>query len=298
VRVWVYLPLVLSFLFPLAARRMAAMLRPTAAARAAAIGAAVAALAYACCLTLLSLTLFDDLPPLSAFDNRPELGLPKPVPGWLASIAALILLAGTIRFVREVVRRYRTVRELRAIGVPHAGLAVADLPEPFAVAIPGRPGHVLVTSGMLRLFDGVERQVLLAHEHSHLERRHHRLVAVAVLAAAMNPLLTKLAHLVAFLVERAADEDAAAEVGNREVVARAVAKASLAGSGRGLAPALGLNGSKAVERVAAIAGPQPTSRWHGLAGMVTLGAGMVLVTAVAVVEFVAVAEAWLGMLLR
>jgi hypothetical protein len=263
VRVWVYLPLVLSLLFPPAARRMASMVRP-----------------------------------LSAFDERPELGLPTPVPGWLAAIAALVLLGGTIRFVREVVRRRRTVWELRAIGEPEGGLAVADLPEPFAVAIPGRPGHVLMTSGMLRLFDSVERQVLLAHEQSHLDRRHHRLVAIAVLASAMNPLLAKLASLVAFLVERAADEDAAVEVGDREVVARAVAKASLAGAGREVGPALGLDGGTVVERVVAIAGPRPTSRWRGLVGMVVLGGVMVLVTAVAVVGFVDVAQTWLGMLFR
>ncbi|GAA1521952.1 hypothetical protein [Kribbella lupini] len=54
-------------------------------------------------------------------------------------------------------------------------------------------------------------------------------------------------------------------------------------------------------RIAGIGGrspDQPTSRWYGLTGMVALGAGMVLVTAVAVVDLVAVAEAWLGMLSR
>nr|WP_273482759.1 M56 family metallopeptidase [Kribbella italica] len=275
---------------------MADLLSPAAAVRLATAGAAVAALASTCSLTLLSLTLFDDLPPLNAFDNRPELGLPKPVPGWLASIAALVLLAGTVRLLREAVRRRRAVGELRAVGAPYGGLVVADLPEPFAVAIPGRPGHVLVTSGMLSLLDPVERKVLLAHERSHLNRRHHFLVAIAASSAAMNPLLTKLASLITYLAERSADEDAAAEVGDRTVVARAVAKASVAGSGRGPAPALGLHGSTAVERVAAIAGPEPASRWRGSTGVAALAVVQVAVSAVAIVQFVSVAEAWLGML--
>lgn len=296
-RVWVYLPLLLSILFPLATARTAAMLRPLAAVRVATAGAAVAALASTCTLTLLSLTLFDDLPPLSAFEGQPELGLPEPVPDWLGATAALILLPVTIRFLREVRRRHQVVRELRAIKTPYAGLAVADLREAFAVAVPGRPGHVLVTSGMLRVLSEAERRVLLAHERSHLNRRHHRLVAVAAYSAAANPLLTSLVSLVSYLVERSADEDAAAEVGDRDMVARAVAKASLAGSGHDLAPALGLHGSQAVERVAAIAGPRPMPRWQGLSWVAALVLAQLFVTTTAIAGFLGVATVWLRMLL-
>ncbi|MGC4938136.1 M48 family metalloprotease [Kribbella sp. DT2] len=294
-RVWVYLPLLLSMLVPVAAARMARLLRPTAAVRIATTGVTVAALACTCSLTLLSLTLFDDLPPLSAFDDRPELGLPEPVPDWLGLIAVSLLVTGLIRLVRELVRRRRVVHELQAIGSPYAGLAVADLPEPFAAAIPGRPGHVLVTSGMLRLLTSAERQVLLAHEQSHLERRHHRVVAIAACSAAMNPLLSKLSTLVTYLVERAADEDAAAKVGDRTVVARAVAKASLAGPG-GPAPALGLHGSNAVERVTAIAAPQAPNRWRATTGVVGLSVVQLLVCAVAIEKFTTLAGTWLGQL--
>ncbi len=239
--------------------------------------------------------LFDDLPPLSAFDDRPELGLPEPVPDWLGLIAAALLMAGLIRLVRELVRRHRVVHELQAIGSPYAGLAVADLPEPFAAAIPGRPGHVLVTSGMLELLTGDERQVLLAHEQSHLERHHHQLVAIAAYSAAMNPLLSRLTTLVTYLVERAADEDAATEVGDRKVVARAVAKASLAGSG-GPAPALGLHGSNTVKRVAAITAPPSANHWRGTTALVALTVVQVMVCAVAIAKFTTLADAWLGML--
>lgn len=52
----------------------------------------------------------------------------------------------------------------------------------------------------------------------------------------------------------------------------------------------------AVERVAAMAAPEKQKRWGGLAGVATLTAAQLLVTAVALVEFVVVAKAWLGML--
>ncbi|GAA3584783.1 M56 family metallopeptidase [Kribbella ginsengisoli] len=292
-RFFVYLPLLLSLVVPLVTTRMARWLPPDLAARTATAGAAISAVAYAASLTMLSLTLFDDLPPLSAFDHRSE--LPRPVPGWLAAFAALALLAGGIRVVADLVRRTWLRRDLRAMGVSRAGIAVADVSEPFAVAVPGRPGHVLVTSGMLRLLDDRERGVMLAHERSHLLRHHHRLVAITGSAAAMNPLLARVPALVAFLVERWADEDAAARTGDRQLVARTVAKASLAARGRNALPVMGLHGSRAVDRVAAMTEPKGPKRWGSLAGIVALAMAQVLATGLAVAEFVAVAGSWLGL---
>jgi hypothetical protein len=59
---------------------------------------------------------------------------------------------------------------------------------------------------------------------------------------------------------------------------------------------MGLHGSRAVERVAAMVEPQGPRRWGGFAAVATLTMAQLLVTGVALVEFVAVAEAWLGML--
>jgi hypothetical protein len=292
VTVWVYLPFLLSLLLPLAATWAARMLQPAVATRVVVVAAVVTTSAYVCSLTVLSLTLFDDLPPLSALDHGPGLGLPKPVPDWLAVVAAVVLVVGGIRLVRRVDGRRRVVRELRAGGAPRGGLAVADLPEPFAVAVPGRPGHVLVTSGMLRLLSGPERKVMLAHERSHLERGHHRLVGAVDCAAAVNPLLSRLVDLVAYLVERSADEDAAEQLGDREVVARAVARASLATAGQ--TGGLGFHGTHAVERVAAIAGPRGDTRWRGLIGVTALSGGQILVATLAVVKFVELAHAWIA----
>ncbi|WP_405072198.1 hypothetical protein OG558_22650 [Kribbella sp. NBC_01510] len=94
---------------------------------------------------------------------------------------------------------------------------------------------------MLAALDGDERRVLLAHEAAHLNHRHHlyvhlverepspdRSIALSELAAAVNPLLAAVPSVVRTSVERWADEDAAVAVGDREITARAVAKAGLA----------------------------------------------------------------------
>ncbi|MEU8075083.1 M56 family metallopeptidase [Catellatospora citrea] len=294
-RLWVYLPLALSALLPYAARVTAGRVAPSVAARTVTAAAVAAASGYVCCLALLALTLFDDLPPLWEFDDRPELGLPKPVPGMVALGAGLLLLFGVTRLVRDVRSRRRVLRELRAAGTPNAGLVVADWAEPFAVAVPGRPGHVLVTSGMLRVLSPQEQRVLFAHENAHLRRRHHRWVTVASWAAALNPLVSPMAVLVGRLVERWADEDAAVVVGDRRLVAQAVAKASLAGRRRQVAPAMGMSGSGAVERVLAMQRPRPASRWQSLVGVAALCLMVLVATAVAAVEFADVARAWLSM---
>ncbi|GAA1360650.1 hypothetical protein GCM10009661_04800 [Catellatospora chokoriensis] len=295
-KVWVYLPLLLSALLPYVARFMAGRVAPAAAARTVTVAATAAASGFVCCLTLLALTLFDDLPPLWEFDDRPELGLPKPVPGLVALAAALVLMTGAVRLVRDVRIRRRVLRELRDAGRPRAGLVVADWAEPFAVAVPGRPGHILVTSGMLRVLSPGEQRVLFAHENSHLRRRHHRWVTAASWSAAVNPLLAPMAVLVGHLVERWADEEAAAVVGDRQLVAQAVAKASLAGRRKQVAPAMGMSGSGAVERVMALQRPGQRSRWQAVAGVTVLCLMLLAATALAAVEFAGVAQAWLDMI--
>jgi hypothetical protein len=159
--------------------------------------------------------------------------------------------------------------------------------------VPGRPGHLLVTTGILRLLDAGERRVLFAHEHAHLAHRHHLLVAVTAAAAAVNPLLTPARDQVAYLVERWADEDAAAEVGDRVLTAQAVARAALATVGAGPAATLGINGGPAVQRVRALAEPAPRLQWRRLVAPTLLGACCLAAVTVATAEFVQLARVWL-----
>ena len=115
--------------------------------------------------------------------------------------------------------------------------------------VAGRPGRIVVSAGMLDVLDEHGRAALLAHERAHLTGRHHWFIGVARLAAAANPLVKPLASAVEYAVERWADESAAAAVGDRQVVARAIAKAAVAAkatSGRAAARlgALGVTGSE------------------------------------------------------
>ncbi|BCJ47630.1 membrane protein [Actinoplanes ianthinogenes] len=292
----VYLPLLLTLLLALVARRVAGRGAPGPAARILTVTAVVAALSSSWSLTMLALTMLDDVPPLAALDDSPTVELPEPVPGPVALVAGLLLLWGGARLLADVRRRVVTNRGLRAVGTVRHGMAVADWAEPMAVAVPGtarQPGHLLVTTGILRLLDADERRVMFAHEQAHLDHRHHRLVAAAAAAAALNPLLTPVRDAVAYLVERWADEEAAAQVGDRRLTAKAVARAALAGSGPKPMTTLGIDGGAVVRRVHALRQATPARLRRRLIGPALLAAGFVTVAAIATEAFVDLARAWL-----
>jgi hypothetical protein len=114
---------------------------------------------------------------------------------------------------------------------------------------------------MLDALTGPERAALLAHERAHLARRHHWFTTVWRLTAAACPLLRRVAAEGEFLLERWADEDAAASVGDRRTVAVAVARASLAAGGRTAeAAALAATGGPVPRRVRALLAPAPRRR--------------------------------------
>ncbi|MFE4455635.1 M48 family metalloprotease [Streptomyces sp. NPDC056796] len=158
-----------------------------------------------------------------------------------------------------------------------------------AYTMPGLPGRIVVSTGMLAALDPREREVLLAHEHAHLRHHHYAFVTLTHLSAAANPLLRPLTTAVAYTVERWADEQAADTVGDRGTVARTVGKAAIAakrtrGRDRSPAGALGVLGRRAVgpgavpRRVAALLAPAPGSRpllvLAAVALMATTGACM------------------------
>ncbi|MFI5897530.1 M56 family metallopeptidase [Actinoplanes sp. NPDC051513] len=290
----IYLPLLLTL--PLAAPRIAARGAPGSAASTLAVTAALAALASTWSLVMLALTMFDDVPPLSALDDHPTLELPEPVPGPVALIAGLLLIGGGVRLFIDVRRRVVTNRRLRAIGDPRHDMVVADWAKPMALAVPGRvreEGHLLVTTGILRLLDPAERKVVFAHERAHLAHRHHRLTATAATAAAVNPLLVPVRRAVEFLVERWADEVAAADVGSRDLTARTVARAALAASDSGWNGVLGIDGGVVVRRVRALSQPTPAPLRRRLAGPVLVAAAILAVGATATQSFLDLARVWL-----
>ncbi len=124
---------------------------------------------------------------------------------------------------------------------------------------------------MLRALPGPEREALLAHERAHLRHQHHLFLLALRLAASACPLLRPLAGEGAFTVERWADEHAAAVVGDRALVARALARAALAKQGEpeqggrrqdaaGRGPRLAATGGPVPRRIRALLAAPPAPR--------------------------------------
>lgn len=175
-----------------------------------------------------------------------------PIAAIAATIAAAALSASTLhlaRTLRRVALQIRAARALIPDGQPRG--SVIEVPETAvaARAVPVRGGHILVATPGWSQLSPREREIVLAHERAHIRRRHHLFLAAGVLAAAANPLLRPLSRSLAYAVERWADEDAAAVIGNRLEVARTVGQLALAGAG---SPALGVRGGVVSRRVAAL----------------------------------------------
>lgn len=154
-----------------------------------------------------------------------------PLPSWLGMSAAgvvvvLLLRAGwrTARISIALGRAERLCRTMRAGSGPVV-MVDDDTVDAFTVA--GIHGCVVIGRFLFSQLTADERQVVTAHELSHLRRRHHLYVHLADIAAAANPLLRNIPRAVRIGVERWADEDAAAGVGDRRVTGRAVARVAL-----------------------------------------------------------------------
>ncbi|GAA1958720.1 M56 family metallopeptidase [Catenulispora subtropica] len=164
-------------------------------------------------------------------------GPTSPLTGAVAGLALLVLLpfaarAG-VRLWRESARTYRLAK---AFSAHPASIAIIHDPRAQAFAVPGipsLPGHaaiptrIVATDALLRTLDDAQRRAMFAHEQAHLRRRHHLYLLLTNVAAVANPLLWRLPDAVTEATERWADEDAAAAVGDREVLARALGRAAL-----------------------------------------------------------------------
>ncbi|MEU2776332.1 M48 family metalloprotease, partial [Streptomyces sp. NPDC007162] len=226
----VYTPLLVSLVLPLLCPVIGRRVAPALAARVLASAAVLTAAATTWSLILLTTALLGDAPPVVREAHEDGHRLADPVPEVIGVAACLALVVVVWRVQRAVRAERGTRRALRRLceGQPRdTELVVAASKVPQAFAIPGRPGRILVTSAMLGALTPAERRVLLAHERAHLAHRHGSLVAATTLAVAANPLLVPVRSAVAFLVERWADEQAAAAVGDRATTARALARAAL-----------------------------------------------------------------------
>ncbi|MFE3830290.1 M48 family metalloprotease [Streptomyces sp. NPDC059092] len=281
----IWVPLLMPFLAVPAARRAAALLAPGRAAWLLTVTALVLAASSTAALALLVVPGASYLPVVAVLGDlvRPLAEGPPAVTVALASAATGLLLWRTavlgaaIRGHRAELRRARA-----AAGGGGAELAVLRDELPDAYALPGRPGRIVVTTGMLRALEPAEREALFAHERAHLRGRHHVLLQAVELAALCHPALRGLRAPLGYALERAADEAAAAAVGDRRLAARAIGRAALATRGASASAtgrpraALAAAAGPVPRRVAALLGPAR----DGATGLPTAGrllAGALLV---------------------
>lgn len=271
----VYTPLVLSLLLSVVAPVLAGRVAPALAARVLTSAAVVTAAATTWTLILLVAALLGDAPPVVREARENGRRLVDPVPelvGVAAGVALAVVVWRVQRTVRAERRTRRALRRLCAGQPADTELIVAASEVPQAFAIPGRPGRILVTSAMLSALEPGERRVLLAHERAHLAHRHGPLVTAATLAAAANPLLSPVRSAVVFLVERWADEQAAAAVGDRRATARALARAALSAGRARTACALHFTDRAVTRRIAALQVSPPPQLWSAATAVLALGA--------------------------
>lgn len=213
---------------------------------------------------------------------------PAAVPA--ACAAGVALLAQSVLLVRRGLRHHSVLKS--AWMSADEGTAAGDIlvvpgSEVDAFALPGyrgRRGRIVVTSGMVRSLNADEREVLLAHERAHLAGRHHLLSIVVDLAAVVHPALRSLRETLVFHLERWADEEAAAAVGDRRVAAAAIARAALARAAHRRVtgyPLLSATSGPVPQRVEALLLPAPEapSGYAARVGVVAL-VGSVIVAAV------------------
>jgi Zn-dependent protease with chaperone function len=280
---WLLLPLALSGLFGLLARPVALRLPPTVATWLLSAGAVLAAAASSVSLGLLALIFVARSPLLVAQGHWSEQVLrlqagQTPVLGAAATAGVIVFAA---RFLQVGLRRLVAIREAyrlaAALTSSDRELVVLEGGAPHGLAVPGRPGRIVITTTLLRTLDAEERRALLAHERAHLTHRHYLHQTAVVLAAAVNPLLAALPRAAELSCERWADEDAA-HTCPRSTVAHALTRAA-----RGARPAtpavvLAAAGADVTARIGARQEPAPRL----VAWRITLLIALLIGTAVAV----------------
>jgi Zn-dependent protease with chaperone function len=198
--------------------------------------------------------------------------------GVVAGVLVTGLLASAVTsLVRSVRNLYAAWRDTRDLNPQGKRLVIVDDAVPTAFAVTGYPGQVVVSTAMLEALESDERTALLAHEDAHLRYHHQVYVQLTKLAAAANPLLRPLVDLVQTATERWADEEAAAAIGDRELAARAVARAALASHRHGhrRSPAVSAVEGSASEsqlalRINRLMGPPPSAARRVVAGVLLL----------------------------
>jgi Peptidase family M48 len=186
----------------------------------------------------------------------------RPVAGVILTTVMLMVAARGGWIARRIVLIWRTESRGRA------AVEIEESERAYAFSVPhlfpsrGRSGHgsIVVSTAMLNSLDAKERTALFAHEAAHLRFGHHRYLLTGRIIAAVVPPLRPITKRLDWLLERWADEVAAQQIGDREVVATAIAHAALSTHGAPAAPFLAFASDSVVTRVEALFAP-PLARF-------------------------------------
>jgi hypothetical protein len=265
-RVAVYVPFVFSVLLAVCGPRLTDRLTPRAAAILLSVSAVLLSASTLWALWMLAAAGLGRTAESRAVTGTAltsiQVATIDPVPQALGA-AAFVLLAGiTVRALLALRRNLQVTSSLRALlaAAPAGELVVFTDTDAHAYAVPGRPGRIVVSDGMLRTLTPAERRVLLAHERSHLTHHHHLYAQATDFAIAANPLLSRVGRNIHFQLERWADEDAATDTASRNVTAQALARASTTKLGYPRLPALAFHRYGVAARIQALTDPAPRTR--------------------------------------
>jgi Peptidase family M48 len=158
-------------------------------------------------------------------------------------------------------RRQRTLIALCGRTATDLGAVVLDQAEPAAYCLAGADRTVVLTRGALELLSRPQLDAVLAHEQAHLRARHHRLIALASVAARTLPelpVLRDLADQVRGLLEMDADDRAAGAHDPEDLATALVAVAGARprrSAGAGFTTALAVGEGDTVGRIRRLLGP-------------------------------------------
>jgi Zn-dependent protease with chaperone function len=161
-------------------------------------------------------------------------------PVLLAGLAVFVTLSARVlaRALGSAIASRRERRRLRAneSRTPLAAdVRVSRSPIPFALTGGGLRPRIWLSSSLVEALTSEEREVVIAHERAHAERRDPLGLALAAAVSILHPRRSRRALLaeLALACEQACDERAAERVGDRLCVAETLLRVErLVGGGR------------------------------------------------------------------
>jgi Zn-dependent protease with chaperone function len=198
---------------------------------------------------------------------HPTALLTTPLAGLLAAAGGLLLLAAA-RGTRRLARSRREIADLRlgATGGVAPGVKLVESDRPFSVTAGLGTGlggcEIFVSTALAQALAPAQLEAVVAHERAHARRRDglRRTLARALSLPHLPWLRHRLLAELELATERACDEEAGRQIGDRLRVAEAILAAErlLSGSPAPAHPVLlAFGGSSVAERVRGLLGEPP-----------------------------------------